>query len=213
MSNQVEISIHKPFGPRIGQGKIPYEIIDQINNFVDEISENQTEMEKLNAGPQLVGEVSQEMKLPPNIINLGLIDYVSKLTKAFILASTGREITEFRLISAWVVRQYQGEYNPSHWHDGHISGAGYIKLPKKFGENIQENKSNNFNGNINFIHGSRQFLSRSIKTAKPEVGDIYVFPNYLMHSVNPFYGEGERRSISFNAFVDENIFNVYGLRN
>ena len=112
-----------------------------------------------------------------------------------------KKLTRFDLINSWIVRQFKDEYNPIHWHSGHISGAGYIKLPKKFGENIQENKSNNFNGNINFIHGSRQFLSRSIKTAKPEVGDIYVFPNYLMHSVNPFYGEGERRSISMNMIL------------
>ena len=114
------------------------------------------------------------------------------------------------MISAWVVSQYQGEYNPSHWHDGHISGAGYLKLPKSFGKNVQKNKAQNYNGHINFIHGSRQFLSKSIQTAKPDIGNIYLFPNYLMHSVNPFYGEGERRSLSFNAFIDEDIFNVYG---
>jgi len=31
-----------------------------------------------------------------------------------------------------------------------------------------------------------------------------------MHTVNPFYGNEERRSISFNANIDENIYNVYG---
>ena len=43
----------------------------------------------------------------------------------------------------------------------------------------------------------------------PQVGKIFIFPNYLMHSVNPFYGEGERRSISFNAMVDEEIYDVH----
>ena len=38
---------------------------------------------------------------------------------------------------------------------------------------------------------------------------LYLFPNYLMHSVNPFYGDGERRSISFNAIIDEKIYDIY----
>ena len=45
---------------------------------------------------------------------------------------------------------------------------------------------------------------------KPEVGDFYFFPNYLMHLVYPFNGtDDERRSISFNAKIDEKIYNVY----
>jgi len=33
----------------------------------------------------------------------------------------------------------------------------------------------------------------------PEVGDYYVFPAWLNHEVCPFRGEGERRSLSWNA--------------
>ena len=46
---------------------------------------------------------------------------------------------------------------------------------------------------------------------KPKVGDFYFFPHYLMHTVFPFKdSDEERRSISFNAIIDEDIFNVYG---
>ena len=92
-----------------------------------------------------------------------------------------------------------------------ISGVGYLKLPKSFGAAIQSNKKENPNGTINFLHGTRQFLSSSIYQKIPEVGHFYLFPNYLMHSVNPFYGKGERRSISFNANVNEEIYDVYSL--
>ena len=51
-----------------------------------------------------------------------------------------------------MVRQFQNEYNPIHWHTGHISGAGWLKVPKSFG-NAKKNKSNNPNGKLNFIHG------------------------------------------------------------
>jgi len=44
----------------------------------------------------------------------------------------------------------------------------------------------------------------------PEVGDFYIFPHYLMHTVYPFKDtDEERRSISFNAVVDEKIFDVH----
>ena len=54
------------------------------------------------------------------------------------------------------------------------------------------------------------FLSESSIFIEPEVGAFYFFPHYLMHSVYPFKGsDEERRSISFNAFIDEEIFNVF----
>ena len=44
----------------------------------------------------------------------------------------------------------------------------------------------------------------------PEVGDFYIFPHYLMHAVYPFKDTNEeRRSISFNAVIDEKSFNVF----
>ena len=54
------------------------------------------------------------------------------------------------------------------------------------------------------------FMCDSVINIKPEVGDFYFFPNYLMHAVFPFKdSKEERRSISFNASIDDNIYNVY----
>ena len=39
-----------------------------------------------------------------------------------------------------MVRQFQNEYNPVHWHGGHISGVGYLKVPSSLGNNPQKNK-------------------------------------------------------------------------
>ena len=65
-------------------------------------------------------------------------------------------------------------------------------------------------GNLQLIHGSRMFLNHSTLNIKPVVGDFYFFPNYLMHSVFPFKKSlEERRSISFNAKIDQSIYNVY----
>ena len=55
------------------------------------------------------------------------------------------------------------------------------------------------------------FLSPSQHQITPTVGKFYLFPHYLMHTVYPFNADGERRSLSFNTEVDEDIYNAtYG---
>ena len=116
------------------------------------------------------------------------------------------------MITTWVVRQFENEFNPTHWHGGHITGAGFLKVPKNMGKINQDKTQTKYKGgNLQFTHGARMFLSQSTMTVEPKVGDFYFFPNYLMHLVYPFRDtKEERRSISFNAKIDENIFDVYG---
>ena len=123
------------------------------------------------------------------------------------------EIKKFNVIAAWVVRQFKNEYNPTHWHGGHVSGVGYLKVPKTLGKNNQDTKKVNQNGQLELIHGSKMFLCKSTYKIEPKVGDFYFFPNYLMHAVYPFSEtDEERRSISFNAKIDEEIFSVHSHR-
>ena len=212
MENEHKLNILRPFGPAIGTANIPKTLIDKINNFINEIIKDKSKSKKFDAGKNLAGQVSQEILLPKEIIEGELLSFLSKLSKVFVENIAKKKVTKFDLIKVWIVRQFQNEYNPTHWHSGHISGAGYLKLPDVFGSQIQSEKtSKNFNGNINFVHGSRQFLSTPLITKKPQLGKMFIFPNYLMHSVNPFYGKGERRSISFNANVNEEIYDVYSL--
>ena len=208
MNNEGKLNIIRPFGPAIGETTIPKKIIDKINNFVDEVIKDKKKSKELDWGKSLAGQVTQEIALPNEILKDEILNFFATITKAYIENLTGKKVTKFDLIKCWVVRQFEGEYNPTHWHSGHISAAGYIKLPDTFGISKQ-GKNNNVNGKINFIHGSRQFLSMPIITRTPEIGKIFLFPNYIMHSVNPFYGKGERRSLSFNASIDEKVYDVY----
>ena len=201
------INVTRPFGPAIGFTNISNDLIEKINNFIDVATMTDYATE-LDHGKNLAGQVTQEIKLPSEIINDGLINFFGALTKGYIKSILNKKISKFDLLSAWVVRQFENEYNPPHLHNGHISGLGYLKLPESFGNTIQHSKKHNTHGEINFMHGSEQFLSTGIKTEKPKVGDFYIFPSYLYHFVNPFYGDGERRSISFNAIVDKNIAKI-----
>ena len=208
MKNEGKINIIRPFGPAIGSTTIPKILIDKINNFVDEVIKDEKKSKELDHGQKLAGQVTQEIFLPNEMLQGDVLNFFDTISKAYVENLTGKKVTKFNLIKCWVVRQFEGEYNPTHWHRGHISAAGYLKLPDSFGSSKQ-GKTENVNGKINFVHGSKQFLSMSMITEKPEVGKIFLFPHYMMHSVNPFYGEGERRSISFNARVDEEIYEVY----
>ena len=208
MKNEGELNIIRPFGPGIGSTTIPKILIDKINNFVDEVIKDEKKSKELDHGQKLAGQVTQEIFLPNEILQGELLNFLAKISKVYVENLTSKKVTKFNLIKCWVVRQFEGEYNPAHWHSGHISAAGYLKLPDTLGSTKQQ-KNINLNGKINFIHGSRQFLSMPIISQTPEVGKIFLFPNYIMHSVNPFYGKGERRSISFNACVDDEIYDVY----
>ena len=40
------------------------------------------------------------------------------------------------------------------------------------------------------------------------VGDLFIFPSHLFHTVYPFFGEGERRSFSANISLTSEQNNV-----
>ena len=200
-------------GPAVLRVKIPDEIIEKLNEYIDNTVKNKSKAEKLNYGEKLVGDVTQEFLLEIEFVkSSGWLDFLANCSKIYTELNEGKKITKFNLLKTWVVRQFKNEYNPTHWHGGHISGAGFLKVPKILGESVQKKKEINYRGgNLQLIHGSRMFTCPSTYSIIPEVGDFYLFPNYLMHTVFPFKGtDEERRSISFNATIDDEIYNVYG---
>ena len=210
----MSVELIRPFGPSIAKVKIPKQLVDSINEYVDNIISNEQKAKELSAGSKLAGDVTQEFKLEQEFsLKVGWLDFISKSVFQWINMSRNVSIKEFKMIDSWVVRQFQNEYNPVHMHGGHVSGAGFLKVPKTFGKHIQEEKAGSKNyagGTLNLIHGSKQFLSKATFQIKPEVGDFYFFPNYMMHTVYPFRGtDEERRSISFNAFVDQSVYDTF----
>jgi hypothetical protein len=211
MRNDEAIKVVRPFGPSIARVKIPNDLIEILNSHVDKIISDKKKTKDLDLGSTLEGSVTQELKLENDFItSSGYHKFLSDSVYTWIKLSENKEIKKFDLINSWIVRQFQNEYNPIHYHGGHVSGVGYLKLPKSLGKSPQ-NKKNNFNGKLDLVHGSRQFLSESSFVVTPEIGYFYFFPHYLMHTVYPFNGsQDERRSVSFNAKIDEEIFDVYG---
>ena len=66
-------------------------------------------------------------------------------------------------------------------------------------ETIQKDKEKEYAGWIEFMYGENLNLINNKHAVKPEVGQIFMFPSWLQHTVYPFRGKGIRRSLSFNV--------------
>tara|TARA_A100001015_G_scaffold114736_1_gene127383 strand:- start:457 stop:1065 length:609 start_codon:yes stop_codon:yes gene_type:complete len=195
-----------PFGPKIAKLKLSNKLIKIINEEVDKISNKKKLLKKLDYSKKLVGQVKQEFQLPKHFIKRYLEKVISREVKKYINQTLRKKIDKVSIKNFWIVRQFNNEYNPIHYHDGHISGVGYLKVPKFRSKN---NKKSRTDGTIDFINGNKMFLCESIYNHQPKVGDVILFPNYLMHTAYPFKSNGERRSFSFNLEIDNKVANVF----
>ena len=120
----------------------------------------------------------------------------------------------------WSIHSYAGDYNPLHEH-GTVSGRGvsmiaFLKLPPQIsnlaknmkGEiGVQHGNSGSTDGLTQFVWGGDsmydipRFKHPSFAYAHPEVGKVVIFPIWLLHQVAPFFGEGERRTMSCNIDI------------
>ena len=188
----------KPFGPSIGKTKISKKFSDKLNNEFD-VKFN---IKKIDYSSKLASQIKNELKISSNFIKKNLEKELLKNIHKFLSNDKIRNINKIKILNLWVVRQFKGEYNPIHYHEGDLSGVGYLKLPKGMTNNkMVKNKKLKTNGTIDFINGQKGFLSKSIYNVVPKIRDLLIFPNYLMHTAYPFNIEGERRSFSFNAKI------------
>ena len=188
----------KPFGPSIGKTKISKKFFDVINKEFDTKSKSK----KIDYSSKLASQIKKELKISETFIKKNLEKELKNNIIKFLSNEKIKKIKEIKILNLWVVRQFKGEYNPVHYHEGDLSGVGYLKLPKNMTNNkMVKNKKIKTNGTIDFINGQRNFLSKSIYNVVPKIRDLIVFPNYLMHTAYPFNIEGERRSFSFNAKI------------
>jgi len=188
----------KPFGPSIGKGRISKKFLDILNKEFDEKSRSK----KIDYSSKLASQIKKELKISDKFMKKYLDHELKKNIIKFLSSEKIKKIKEIKILNLWVVRQFKGEYNPIHYHEGDLSGVGYLKLPKGMTSNkMVKNKKVKTNGTIDFINGQRGFLSKSIYNVVPKIRELIIFPNYLMHTAYPFNIEGERRSFSFNAKI------------
>ena len=188
----------KPFGPSIGRSKVSKKFIKKLNDEFDLKVKNRLK----DYSSKLASQIKNEVKLNNTFVNKYFSKEIKRNIKVFLKNEKIKNIKEIKILNFWVVRQFKGEYNPIHYHNGDLSGVGYIKLPKSMTRNrFVKNKKTQTNGTIDFVNGQKNFLSKSIFNVIPKTGDLIIFPNYLMHTAYPFNVSGERRSFSFNVRI------------
>ena len=188
----------RAFGPTLGKGKLSKKIIVSLNNYVEKSHISK----KNDYSSKLASQIKSEIKISNSFIKKNLSKELIINIKNYLKKSNVKKIKEVEIINLWVIKQFKNEYNPIHYHDGQLSGVGYLQIPKNMNQNkLVKNKKNKTNGTIDFINGQKNFLSKSIYNLNPKLGDLIIFPNYLMHTAYPFNVDGERRSFSFNAKI------------
>ena len=188
----------KPFGPSIGKTRISKKFFDKLNKEFDTKSVSK----KIDYSSKLASQIKKELKISNSFVKKNLEKELKDNIKRFLTNEKIKNFKEIKILNLWVVRQFKGEYNPIHYHEGDLSGVGYLKLPKGMTNNkLVKNKKIKTNGTIDFINGQKGFLSKSIYNVVPKLKELIIFPNYLLHTAYPFNIEGERRSFSFNAKI------------
>jgi hypothetical protein len=116
--------------------------------------------------------------------------------------------------SLWSVHSYERDYNPVHDHGVDtimgLSFTTWTKIPPQISEKEEYSAQNLINssgvcdGFLQFhfgqtgMRGLEELRPPFSRTIKPEVGKLIMFPSWCQHTVYPFEGSGERRTVAGN---------------
>lgn len=107
------------------------------------------------------------------------------------------------IVTGWANVARNGSYTRAHSHDGSLWSAIYYVATEP------APPEHPFSGVVSFIDprsGARTLprlndpFSYSLDI-QPEDGLLVVFPGFLLHEVHPYYGKGDRISLSANALL------------
>ena len=202
MSEDVKVQVHT-LGEIILKLEMPKTFIDEINNVFDK-----KEKTTVDWTTQLAGKIKKE-KLVNNLLSDGLkgtfqmcFQEYMKLSGQLVLQQTHQPVLD----NAWINDMFAGEYNPAHFHTSKNSLVGlssvlFLKTPDTYGEEIINPKTPS-NGHLEFIGGQQHSLAISQLRLSPKVGDFFIFPYTLVHTVYPFSGTDQvRRTLSYNCDI------------
>jgi len=213
VGNKDEAKFHlmAPFGPAIGMIKMPDAFINKLLKLTDSVL---ADKDRVDWGKHLVGQINEESAIPNKALEeAGLMEALRTCLHQYTVSMLQRqgfdhshiEQVGVHLDHMWVVSQYENEYNPAHFHTFcDLSAVLYLKIPK-FSNRIEDGDlpkyKNNKDGQIELIYKSSDAnaCERGTMLVNPEPGMLLIFPSNLLHTVYPFKGEGERRSVAFNS--------------
>ena len=226
---KVEIAINQIPGITFLEGQIPLDMMEELNAHIDEHREKMSDYSGNLVGQIKQTEKSQQLSLDRQHPTVqGLMNLMGTTCRAFLKTYADQipmgggadafDNAPVDCFSMWTVHSYDGDYNPLHDHDVSydqkcmaISSILYCMVPpqiEKLGDNTQLHSNGGAtDGCTYFTWGNNtgaDYLTLKPKQDRyvvPKVGKFLLFPSWLKHSVAPFYGPGERRTLAANFRV------------
>ena len=200
-----------PFGTMMMHARLPMNLVRQLNKYTNKTIKDEKKVKQLDHSDNLVGKLKQEFLIDHTELNKHT-DTFNQIIANFVSTEMARHFKQLakgtgfsiQYKSAWIVRQFAGEFNPAHIHtECDLSCVGYLKLPPEIDKEWEEDYKDHYpcKGHIEFLHGQSGKMHTHTFLVKPSVGDFFVFPADLIHMVYPFYSDGERRSFSINMSI------------
>ena len=196
--------------------QFPDECVDDINDHIDNVI--------IPSNVSHVGQINQDEKSAQWTFPLD-----SKMGKDFktVVDNCASSLLKDKIgynrdsvaeaFEAWTVHSYSGDYNPLHAHGcqtpSGLSMIMYLKVPKCIEDKPQFPSLHNASGDIdgftglitstNTINDVYRLKLDCQEYIKPKKGFCIIFPNWLQHCVMPFFGDGERRTMSANFNIKD----------
>ena len=199
---------------------LPPSLIQKVNVYIDTARKTAGDH-----APRLVGQIRRHHQSAQLTIDLSqpapgaLAATIVQIAEEYI-RQQGFE-AKVAATDMWSVHSYAGDYNPLHDHGAGtplgLSSILYLKVPMEIAAAPDcphgaaptlSNASGNCDGFTQFIWGATGMKDFSLlrpatqQYVKPETGKLLIFPNWLLHRVEPYFGEEERRTLSLNMDVE-----------
>ena len=211
-SHPTRFEVAKWFGPQTASVQLPDDATNALIKMTDNIIKNK---KSESHGKSLAGIIDKELKIyKSDMDKCGFDQLFESCVKSYVVHCAKTHgmfkpeyVFDTSVNSAWVVSQYANEYNPLHNHTGcELSGVIYLKVPDVKGRRKIESKKGKpeGDGDINFVYNAasqrnHDIFEKGLVQITPTPGLMLMFPSYLLHTVYPFIGEGERRCVAFNG--------------
>ena len=218
MDNQIEYELFTLPAALMLQHRLPHQVVTTLNDYLDTLRQNQ---QREAAGSSLVGQIHQGEQLVMDYEDVKLIPFtriVESLAAAYLRHFVEQTKSPLRakrisMDKLWSVHSFEGDYNPIHDHTTAapmgISFTTWTMVPEQIMQSSDErvdlyDSSGAIDGYINFIYGLNQVSDperlrpSQSRYIMPEPGKLLLFPSWMQHTVYPFFGQGERRTVAGN---------------
>ena len=194
--------------------KVPQEILNNLDVYLDNAMSNP---DHPSYASRLVGQIKRGKQLliyPEHRLIHSFSIFLKRICDLYI-ENHYKGMTKLNIETIidelWSVHQYSTDYNPIHHHNNEISDYGlsfflHLKLPEGVANATTDFDANGASDGLTkliwgpgYVNDARLMLYPTSMNTLKETGYIYIFPQWLEHTVYPFFGEGERRTVAGNV--------------